>query len=688
VTPPKEGDIFQFRSATWQIRAFDGVGVDIKCLDDGTNLTVPIAVVLADDTYVGPQDTGPSIADQRRFSLLSPQRKAQAEFWYRQMYEVKYGFMPEERGVVDTEPPSATVRQRLDAKRHELLAKGIRVSSRTMWRKWNGFSKHGVLGCADQRGMPGHVRLSAIDQQVELAITQIKKQLIDKSTPTKKQIIEMTGYLLAERDIAVPKRTTMYDLLDKLDRGEHTTGDATSRRNHASSPDRPYGKTVSTIPGELVELDSTPLDAMVVMPDGNTCRVDLAAAIDIATGCIPAAILRPKACKTVDALELLTKSMVPQQMLPGWADTVATARNYLPDLISPVADLQTALARKPLIDVRGVVVDRGGIFVSDAFIRALEFLAVTYYLAPPRTPTAKPHIERALATVADGFVKYIHGYKGRSVNHRGRKPEQHAVWPLPLLQAALDDWLITVYHNTSRSGPKTTLSPRANWSPNVLYNALSSATPTPPRTLSREEWIGLQPCQFRRINRYGVNFERLIYSSQSPRFHEIKKTTSPNRKQKGKWEVRYDPNNLMQIWIRDESISYDQHGRQVFIDNGWIECRWELADFTTVPFGLDVLHAILPSLPKRNTVDKLVLDRAEAIHRQLMSGPPQSDRATALSRAEASTGRANLARQELCAGPPPEAATPKGAAKPETSPAIRPPANVEPIQPLRFTEGW
>jgi hypothetical protein len=338
--------------------------------------------------------------------------------------------------------------------------------------------------------------------------------------------------------------------------------------------------------------------------------------------------------------------------------------------------------------VRGVIVDRGGIFISGPFPRALELLGINYYLAPPRTPTAKPHIERALGVIADGFVKYIKGYKGRSVNHRGRKPEQSAVWPLPLLQAALDDWLITVYHNTPRRGPTTALSPRADWSPNVLYNALSSVTPTPPRTLSRDEWIALQPCRFRRINRYGVNFERLIYSSQSTRFHEIKRTKSPNRKQKGKWEVRYDPNNLMQIWIRDESISYDQHGQQVFGDNGWIECRWELADFTTVPFGLDVLHAILPSLPKRKAVDKLVLDRAEAIHRQLINGPQKTKGTNTFSRTETSAGRANLARQELCAGPPPKTATPEPAATPEASPAAQPLAMVEPIQSLRFAEGW
>ena len=32
----------------------------------------------------------------------------------------------------------------------------------TMWRKWQRFNNAGLLGCIDQRGMPGHVRLSNV----------------------------------------------------------------------------------------------------------------------------------------------------------------------------------------------------------------------------------------------------------------------------------------------------------------------------------------------------------------------------------------------------------------------------------------------------------------------------------------------------------------------------------------------
>ena len=46
-------------------------------------------------------------------------------------------------------------------------------------------------------------------------------------------------------------------------------------------------------PGELVHLDTTPLDVMAVMDDGVIGRAELVLAVDIATRSIGAGVLRP-----------------------------------------------------------------------------------------------------------------------------------------------------------------------------------------------------------------------------------------------------------------------------------------------------------------------------------------------------------------------------------------------------------
>ncbi|BBX25697.1 Mu transposase C-terminal domain-containing protein [Mycolicibacterium alvei] len=684
----KVGDLIEFRCQTWQIRDRDAVALQLKCLDDGSELTLPTAMVTSDDTFVGPDAGGPSVADQRLLDLASPQRRADAEFWYGHMFEVKYGISLQDRGILAPVEPTSTVAARLSDKRRQLRDLGITVSMATMWRKWSGFNRRGVVGCMDLRGTPGHVRLSGFDQRIEIVLDAVRTHFIDKSTPTKKQVIEIAKHRLTDDGIEMPKKTSMYKLLDRLDRGEHITGDATARRSHANSPDRAFSKIVALFPGEEVQVDSTPLDAMVLMADGHPGTVDLAAGIDVATGTVLCPILRVNACKTVDVMEVWANSAVPQQKVPGWKENMAIARSYLPDVMASEEDLDAALADKPLIDVRGLVVDRGKIFVSDTFLRAAEARGVNYRLAPPYTPTAKPHIERLLKTIADDFVRWIPGYKGRSVNHRGRHPEKDAVWPLPLLQALLDQWVIMVYQYRRHVGPQTAFAPRMQLSPNAIYRALSQSAPTPVRILTREEWICLHPCAFRRINRYGINFKNLTYNDDSPEFHRLRRRKSPNKKKNGQWEVRYDPNNLLQIWVHDESLDYDEDGHQTVKDNGWIECRWVLAKFVSVPFGVDILRAIKDDLGN-NISDKQVLERAEHIHRQLLGGPPEPRRRP-LTRTETVAARANLARQELRAGPPepdPQLESDQAEAAAET---ITPPAasRVEPMRPMRLSEGW
>jgi len=693
MTAPQIGDLIEYWSQTWQIVDFDGIMLALKCLDDGTERTEPAAVVMADDTYVGPGMHGPSVAEQRLLDLTTPQRRRHAEFWYEHMFEVKHGYPLRDRDIAIAVEPTTTIQERLEAKRDELKRIGYVVSISTMWRKWRGFNTRGVFGCADHRGMPGHVRLSGIQQKVAVTLRTVAIGFTEKSTPTKKQIIEIATHRLKDEGASVPCRSSMYTLLTRLDRGEHTTGDATSRRSHANSPDRAFSSIVALFPGEEVQIDTTPLDAMVIMADGTTQKVDLAVAIDVATGTITAAILRVNASKTVDIVELILRSLVPLSMLPGWQANMAMVRQYLPKDMVSEAKLNEALAAKPVINIRGVVFDRGKIFLSRTFERALDTLGIDDRTAPPYTPTAKPHIERSFKTIGDDFVRWIPGYKGRSVNHRGRRPERDAVWPLPVLQALLDEWVATVYQKTPRNGEHVGLAPRAKLSPNALYNVISQSAPSPIRTLTRDQWISMQPLAFRRINRYGINLFGMTYDSDEPRFHDLRRTKSPNTKQNGKWEVRYDPNNLMQVWVRDMAVTYDDRGREVVRDNGWIECAWKKAPYVTAPFGIDILHAVATELGKKKRNDENILLRAEQLHQTLMGGPAEPVRRP-MTRAELSAGRADVARQDLCAAPPADDTSPLPQAQPLESPhppptepaTARPP--VEPMRPLRLSDGW
>jgi hypothetical protein len=94
-------------------------------------------------------------------------------------------------------------------------------------------------------------------------------------------------------------------LIERLAAGRHTFGSAVTRRQTANRPAGGFTATLAAPPGEQVQIDSTPIDVMVLAADGVPVRADLTIAVDVATRTICAAVLRPAGTKAVDAALLL-----------------------------------------------------------------------------------------------------------------------------------------------------------------------------------------------------------------------------------------------------------------------------------------------------------------------------------------------------------------------------------------------
>ncbi|MGO9164286.1 MAG: integrase, partial [Streptosporangiaceae bacterium] len=97
-----------------------------------------------------------------------------------------------------------------------------------------------------------------------------------------------------------------------------------------------FGSLPAAAPGEVVQIDSTPLDVLVLLDDGVPGRVELTGMIDVATRVVPAAVLRPTT-KSVDASVLLARALTPEPARPGWPEALQMAHSVLPyDLRSTV----------------------------------------------------------------------------------------------------------------------------------------------------------------------------------------------------------------------------------------------------------------------------------------------------------------------------------------------------------------
>jgi putative transposase len=72
--------------------------------------------------------------------------------------------------------------------------------------------------------------------------------------------------------VPLPSRNTFYKLIETLSAGRHTFGSAVTRRQAANRPDGPFTPMFAARPGEQVQIDSTPIDVMVLLESGMPVR--------------------------------------------------------------------------------------------------------------------------------------------------------------------------------------------------------------------------------------------------------------------------------------------------------------------------------------------------------------------------------------------------------------------------------
>lgn len=585
-------DFIQFDGASWQVAAHDGAELALKNLSTGRIRRVPVAELLADDSYLPDAPAPlPSLAGVALLETLEPGARAQAELLHRHVYELVNGTPPDAAPGTAPKPEydlANPLLRRIEAKAAELAAAGTPIAARTLRRHVAAYRKQGIAGLADGRNTRQSTLAGWADPElVALLEAEIAGQT-NTSTGTRSRAVTRVRALAERQGLTVPSPATLYRILAKLEKSRHPFGNATTRRTQASRPDRTWGPQAPMRPGELVEIDSSPLDLMLIYPDGSTGKADLTVALDIATRTPLAAVLRPEATKAVDAAVLLARAMTPLPLQPGWDAALGYTRSVLPQgMIPGGADVRSAIAAKPVIVPESITVDRGKVYIGATFTSACERLQISLTKAAPRTGTDKPHIERFFAAVNSGFTQYLAGYTGPNVVRRGKDPAAEARFSLADVQNLLDWWLVTVWQNRPHPGLRHPAMPKKDLTPNEAFAALSGVAPQIPVTLTREDYIALLPLDWRTIQPYGINFHNLHYDN--PALHEYRGVPSGlPAPANGRWEIRYDPYRLQSIHVRD-------HRRGV-----WIEAEWTMARQLAGPFSLDVLAAAKKALDRRS----------------------------------------------------------------------------------------
>lgn len=571
-----------------EIRLSDGVFTVVTLSGSSARLTdavgvqsvVPLPRLLGDPALALVSGSRPALCSEEALAGVPEAAAERARWWERHLIEVLTGRRVDaEAGSQprpEFDPASCSLRQRELAKLAELQSAGREISLYTLQRQRYAYERDGLLGVVDRRHIPRRSMFGRVDERLVAAVRQAIDDETDLSTGTVSRLQRRVAKSLvvqygAQDAPAMPSQRTFYRLVKRLSEGRHTFGSARTRRSLSKQPDGPFGALTVARPGEVVEIDSTPLDVRVVFDDGTMDRVELTGMVDDATCSIPAAVLRPTT-KAVDAALLLARALTPEPMRPGWSDALRMSRSVLPHRCLTGVDQRLAdAAARPVIAPDTVVCDHGKAYLSQTFRQACCTLGINLQPAHPDTPTDKPKIERTLQSVATLFAQHVAGYVGSSVERRGKNAEQGAVWSIVELQALLDEWIVAVWQNRPHDGLRDPVTPGKALTPNEKYAALVEVAGYVPVPLSAEDYIELLPSCWRRINSYGIRVNNRSYDAKA--LNPYRRQHSGVESKKGQWEVHYDPYDVSRIWVRNHH------------DEGWLAATWTHLRTHPVPFG-------------------------------------------------------------------------------------------------------
>jgi transposase InsO family protein len=595
-------------------------GTSVRLVDDAQAASVVLLGHLLASEGFAVLSTGPArppLPEEGVLDGLPEEVAERALWWQRHLTELMTGRPDATPGTTvrrEYDPEVHSVRQRELAKLAELREAGEEVSLSTLQRLRTRFEREGVAGLVDRRLVKPSTGTSRADPRVVAAIEQVVNSRTDEATVSAQVLRRKVERLLTAEHgagaVAMPSRAAFYRLLEAISTGRHLLGSARTRRSLSKQPKRMFGQLTAARPGEVMEIDSTPLDVMVIHDDGEGDRCELTGLVDVATRTLAAVVLRPST-KAVDAALLLARAMTPEPMRPGWSDALRMSRSVLPYAsLLPLDERLAQSAAKPVIVPETVVSDHGKAYISDNFRNACRHLGISFQPAHPDTPTDKPHVERTLGSVATMFAQYVAGYTGRSAEMRGKDPAAQAAWSIHELQELLQEWVVVIWQTRPHDGLRDPLMPDRPLTPNERYAALVSAAGYVPIALSPEEYIQLMPREWRVIGAGGVRINNRTYDARelSP-YRRQPSGAGPDGK---RWEVHYDPYDISCVWVRN-------HRGQ-----GWITATWRHLRTSPVPMGelvFDRAHQVLTERERRRPHEEEVAQAAVKLLDRAAEGP-------------------------------------------------------------------
>lgn len=598
----------QWQGSEWKVAAFHEQGLLTLRSELGEQVATDLVGLVGDPSFSCVARPAPALDVAAIFDALPAAMRRQATERLAHLHEARTGYRSGHPGdaLPDEPRPDYDPERRGRTERMRCKAAELGVHVDTLYDRWRRVCDpdgDGLLALVDRRRLRHTLSQDRTDWRVRDAIDVVVDELSrDRASrigqaEKRRRVRQVLRTRFPDADISAGSDST-------LDRHIAVIANQPGRRVAKHRPDHrprtptPYRRMVTTRPGEVVLIDSTKVNFMVLNPETMTpTRAWLTTAEDHFSRCILALRVTCDPIASEEASLLLADMVRPQAWRDHWPARARWRYHGIPDTI--VASLReewriTDLAAKPPLVSELCVVDGAWATKSHAFWAACRHIGSDLQIARPMTPTDKAQKERFYGTI-NRWQQAMPGHVGRNATERGVGVEQDAHY-LPFeVEDLFWQYVLGIYHCTEHDGLVLPDAPEHPISPNRMYDigvAASGMVRLPP---DPDIYFELLPRHWRAVQEGAISIYGVPFDDEAMKMlRSFGPTPYPHVKQ-NVWPFRVDRRDLSQIYVKVP-------------DKGWRSIRSTLPRAPETPFGRTATHAA-KCLPPIDTDDGFLTRR-------------------------------------------------------------------------------
>lgn len=434
------------------------------------------------------QDNEPLPYDVRTHTLLrmlTPQQRLSVATVIEHMCEVatgdRYGSFTSARPNFRS---STEYRKKYDPERHS-IGKRMRKKSKELTKLWGrGWSvprlydkMHHVLH-GGERGISvlfdarTHAKLREFTQIKDKRVWEALDEVVAMHTAPGVSTLSWENrdadFLAAlERHGVEPtsiSKKLRLDLIDHAEAGTYLDSPGSTRTSKNVSPKYAYGHRDVVRPGQVIEIDSTPLNAFCRTPNGEPISAEVLVAIDVCTRMILALRVLPLGAASRD-VKLLLHDVMSGVFRRKWRIPHRGQWSCLPEAFAIPEGMRPV--------VKGISTDRGPQMDSMQTMASLQARGVDVGQTPTCSGAAKGIVEAVQFNWAQVY-QGLPGDKGASPRDKG---DQTNALPGPTLEQAeylMWQYINRVYHLRKHPSVRDPLDHRRQISPTERFINASS----------------------------------------------------------------------------------------------------------------------------------------------------------------------------------------------------------------------